>query len=107
MAASILPKTYIPNWAENATNITVPLASFPELTAAEADGDTGDIRKVMYAILLKVHAVYDALPTADKPTKMVMAHSSSVNTAGDTISHFFQIQFTNTVASQDVENEPA
>ena len=107
MAQDLKPATWMPSWAEDATNITVPIASFPQLTAAEADGASGDIRKVLFAIMDKLLTVWDALATADKPTKMLMNRSSSVNTAGTEISHFFSIQFTNTVATQDVADEPA
>lgn len=107
MAQDFSPNAWIGDWSEDGTDITIPIASFPELTAAEADGDTGDIRKVLFAIMVKVQAVYDALAVADRPTRMQMSKSSSVNAAGTEIVHYFQTQFTNTVATQDVADEPA
>jgi len=107
MAQDLKPATWIPSWAEDATNITVPIASFPQLTAAEADGATGDIRKVLFAVMDKIMTVWDALEAADKPSRMQLNRSSSVNQAGTEINHFFSLQFTNTVETQDVADEPA
>jgi len=107
MAFDPKPSTWVASWSENATNVTFPIASLPEMTAAEADGTTGDIRKVLFALLNQLFEVYDALAAADKPTMMQMAKSSSVNTAGTEINQFFSVQFTNTVATQDVKDEPA
>lgn len=41
MAFNPLPTNLIPSWSENGTNVTFPIASVPELTAAEADAVTG------------------------------------------------------------------
>ena len=52
MAQDLKPSTWIPGWSENGTAIAIAdlVAAFPELTVAEADADTGDIRKVMFAV---------------------------------------------------------
>jgi hypothetical protein len=44
MAFDKTPTTWLPSWSEDATNITLPLASLPELTAAEADAATARFR---------------------------------------------------------------
>lgn len=70
MAFNPAPNTWIASWSEDGTNISVPIASFPQLTAVEADGATGDIRKVVYAILHKLHAEWDGKAEADRPKQM-------------------------------------
>ena len=56
MAQDLKPSTWIASWSENGTNVTFPIASVPELTAAEADADTGNISKVLFAICEKIYA---------------------------------------------------
>jgi hypothetical protein len=103
------PSTWLPNWTEDATNITVPLATFPELTAAEADAAAGDIRKIMFAILEQQWNIWRALATADKPTMMNMVKTATINPLTGDEEHLFTIRFTNTRVAQgsDVKDEPA
>lgn len=109
MAFDKTPTTWLPNWSEDETNIALPLASLPELTAAEADAASGDIRKILYALLEKLHAVYAALPVADRPSRMTIARSSSVNdTTGDITRQYTITLVTEPVAGGiEVKDEPA
>ena len=101
------PSTCLPNWSENGTDITVPIATFPELTSAEADATTGDIRKVMFAILEKVHTHFAALDPADRPQRMVIAKTVNVNPDTGIVTNVYQFTFTNEIVSQEVEDEPS
>ena len=58
MAFDQKPSSWFDNWSENGTAISVPIATFPEMTAEEADATTGDIRKVIYAICEKIYQEY-------------------------------------------------
>lgn len=69
---------YIAGWSEDATNVTFPIASIPQLTAAEADAATGDIRKVLFALLDQIYATWTALPTGDRSTKMTVSRTQSM-----------------------------
>lgn len=105
MAFTKTPSTWLDNWSEDATNITVPLATFPELTAAEADGTTGDIRKIVFAVLEKLWLEWVATATADRPGKWTMTKSASVNTS----TGITTVQYVNTflveTTAQDVADE--
>jgi hypothetical protein len=103
MAFNPAPNTWFENWSEDGSDITVPIATFPEMTAAEADGDTGDIRKVWYAMVAKMYADWLSLATADRPVKMTMTRSSSL--VGDNLTLVFNFTFYNTVTGQEVLNE--
>ncbi len=105
MAFSAVPTTWIASWSEDGTNITVPIASFPELTAAEADGTTGDIRKIVFAIIEKLYQAYNATATADRPTKWTMSKSSSVNTTTGILTNTYSITILTAIATQDVPAE--
>lgn len=99
------PNTWFANWAEDATNITVPIASFPEMTAAEADGTAGDIRKIIFAVCQAAYAKFISLPASDRPTKMVIAKNSSLDSATNVLTSTFTFTFKNEILSQDVAPE--
>jgi hypothetical protein len=80
MAFSDTPTDWLPSWSENGTDITLPIASLPELTAAEADATTGDIRKIWYAFNEAIYTEYNSLAAGDRPGKMLMTKSQSTNT---------------------------
>jgi hypothetical protein len=105
MAFSPVPTNFFASWSENGTTISVPIASFPEMTAAEADGATGDIRKILYAICERCWSVWNALATADKPTKMTIGKSSNTNVLTGKITHQYTFTFINSVSAQDVDAE--
>lgn len=105
MAFNPQPNTWIASWSEDGTNITVPIASFPELTAAEADGTTGDIRKIVWAITEKLYQAYNATATADRPTKWTMSKSSSINTTTGVVTNTFVTTIQTEIATQEVGSE--
>jgi len=104
MAFDPAPTTLLPNWSEDTTNITLPLASLPELTAAEADAVTGDIRKVLWALCTEVYDNFAALAAADKPAKMSITKTQALTTAGN-IEHAFTFRFTLATTGLEVAAE--
>ena len=76
MALDKTPTAWIPGYSSNGTTISLPIASFPELTAAEAHTSTGDIRKILFAVIAKLHQDAAALAAADKPQRMAIARST-------------------------------
>jgi hypothetical protein len=107
MAFDPKPSTWLPSWSEDATNISVPIASFPELTAAEADGTTGDIRKVVFAVLAKLYAVWAATDAANRPTKMLLYKSATQDVDTGKLTTVFTAQFETDITAQEVADEPA
>jgi hypothetical protein len=105
MAFDKTPTTWIANWSEDGTNLSVPIASFPELTAAEADGATGDIRKILFALLEKMWAAWNAKAAGDRPGRMVLSKSSNVNAATGQLTTVYQVSFTVDVTAQEVAAE--
>ena len=107
MAQDLKPSTWIPGWSENGTAIAVAdlAAAFPEMTAAEADATTGDIRKVMFAICEQIYNEFNDLPVADRPTKMTVYRSTSVNDQTGITVKTYQFRFEVAVAAQDVADE--
>lgn len=85
------------------TNDAASNKTFPELTDVEADPTTGDVRKLMYAILNQFYASWAATAAADRPTKMNLVRSTSENTTGDIV-RTYSLQFT-LDGTLDVESE--
>lgn len=101
-----LPPAWFTGWTSNGTNITLPISSMAELVDTEAAATvTGDIRKVMYAILENIWTKWVALATADRPAKMNITKSSSVNTSTGVVTNVYTLTFYNSITAQDVADE--
>lgn len=66
------PGTLFSSWSEDGTNITVPIASWPGLTADIADATTGDARKVIVSFAQQAFAWYNILE--EKPEAVSVAY---------------------------------
>jgi hypothetical protein len=75
MAFDPAPSSLFASWSEDGTTISVPIASITDLTAAEADGTTGDWRDVMARILDHVWDYRAGLATADQPAKFTITRN--------------------------------
>lgn len=105
MAFNPAPSAWIASWAEDATNVTFPLASLSAtLTAAEADGTTGDWRDCLWSLLEHSWAYYQGLATADRPAKMVITKAATLQSNGELL-NTFTVKFYNTSVTQDVAAE--
>jgi len=78
MAFDPAPSTWLASWSEDGTDITVPIATFPEMTSGEADAATGDIRKVVYAICEALFQQMLVTASPDRPTKMFINKSGGL-----------------------------
>lgn len=105
MAFDPAPNAWIPSWSEDGTTISIPIASLPELTADEADGTTGDIRKVLFALADKIFDHWNSLPTADRPAKMTVRRTTITNDAAGTQDRSYTFTFTTAASSEDVVAE--
>ncbi len=99
------PSTWLANWSEDGTNITVPIATFAEMTAAEADATTGDIRKVLFAVCEALYAQWLATPAADRPTRMRITKTSVVDNTSGVTTHRFGLEFETQTTAQEVAPE--
>ena len=91
--------------------ITLPIAGhanqvFTDISDAEANASSGDIRKIMYGLMEGIYTKWNAANSTDRPTNWTMYKTSSVNTTTGIVSHTYQVQFNNTVSAQEVANEP-
>ena len=105
MPATTVPTTFLASWSEDATNITLPIASVTGLTAAEADGASGDIREILRTLLETVYAVYAAQDAADRWTKCTMQKAVAIDPITNLISTQFTLNFTTSLVSQNMVAE--
>ena len=103
MAFNPAPNALFPSWAEDGTNITVPLASITDLTAVEADGTTGDWRAVMLRILDHVWDYQQGLATADKPTKVTISRTR--RESGANIINEYRFNFSTDIDANSMASE--
>jgi hypothetical protein len=104
MAFDKTPTAWLEGWSEDGTDITVPLATFPELTAAEADAVDGDIRKIVFAIAEKLYQAWALMPVADRPDKLRITRTrTATGTASMVVQYAFRFELN--VTGQEVEDE--
>lgn len=96
---------WIPSWSSNGATISIPITSFPQMTAAEADITTGDIRKVLYAIVEACWLKWNGLAAIDRSVNMVLSKNSYVNPTNGITTHTYTFTFQNVTTAQDVADE--
>ena len=104
MAFSALPTDVIASWSEDGTDVTFPIASVTQLDVDEADGVTGDSRRILFALIEQWYQWYVALPVADRPSQMTISKSSSLQSDG-TFKNTYTTVFYCAVTDQEVIDE--
>lgn len=89
------------------TNDAASNKTLTELTDAEAAASTGDVRKVIFAICEQLFYKYNSIAVADRPTKLSITKSASLNSATKEIANTYTIRITTSVVTQEVADEPA
>lgn len=92
------------NYNGTSTDAVLKIADFPQLSSAEADEATGDSRKLLFAILDGVANKYEALASADRPTKMTVQRGFG-SVSGGVTRVTFTLGFNLTVGALEVSAE--
>lgn len=80
------------------------LGTLKEVTSAEANASTGDVRKVIYGIVDELQRRYDLVPTADRPDNMQVSKGTTENPNG-TFTRSYTFRFTLDSSGFEVANE--
>ena len=99
------PSNWLASWSEDGTNITLPIASIPGLTAVEADGASGDIRNTLYPLLETLYAKWLTVAEADRPTKMTIYRNSVVDDLTNKLTRQYTFTFTTDISGEEVSAE--
>ena len=81
--------------------------TLPEITTAEANATTGDIRKIYYGIVEQLYQSYLSKATAYRPNRMSLSKSSNVDATTGLITTNYTIQFVLAATGLDVTTESA
>ena len=108
MAQNLAPSHWIPSYELTDTNtkISIPLSSLPGLDSSEADPSTGDIRKVARALMAALYAAWLAEDAADRPQRMGLARSTSVDDASEATTRTYTATFRVATTGEEVVDEP-
>jgi len=120
MPATTDPESYLPGivdftseadgsvivatFASSEDYFAIPISALPELTLADCDGATGDIRKILYALAVAMYEAYMALPAGDRPAKWVPGTSTQTTTSGS-VQRLYNNRFTTTFTDETVAPE--
>jgi len=92
------------------TNTAAANKLLTELTDAEANETTGDIRKLLFGIIDGLYTGFNnknsQLAAADRPQRTAFTRSTSFNDATGIITRSYSISFQLEAASVEVANEP-
>ena len=94
MAFSQVPTDWIASYSSDGTNLTIPRASLPELSSAEAHTSTGDIRDIVFSFVERIYQVYITSAAADRPAKMALIRSTQTNETTGKVTGQYTINFT-------------
>lgn len=100
--AKIAPNVILPNLASDGTNLTIPLADIPGLTAAEADPSNGNGAEVLRLICDAAYERIEALPQADRPTQMTWGKPAAQGVSGAISRQSYNFGFNYTVDATSV-----
>lgn len=110
MAFSAVPSTWLgAGYAYSTNQITLNTAAhasalLTELTAADADATTGDIREIFYALCDMMYTKWEAQPDADQPTQVTVSRNQNLLADG-TLRRQFSFSFDLDVTVGDVASE--
>jgi hypothetical protein len=99
MAFDAKPSTWLGSGYSVASNAAVFNTSshgtpcLTQLTDAQANATTGDIRIVARALLFKLAAAWDATAVANRPGKMRIRKTSGLNSVTGTVTETYNIEF--------------
>ena len=110
MAFSPSPSTWITGWSTTNGNADITIAgfnsgAFPEMTSAEANATTGDIRKVLYAMCEGFYQQWNNTATGDRPLKYTITRTSTVNEINNQITKRYTFTFVTAPSGADVVSE--
>jgi hypothetical protein len=87
-------------------SLVIPLSSIPELTSAEVNDTTGDIRRLLFAVVDSFYQAWNAKPNADRPVRMTVSRQTTVNDALGTTTRNYTFSFAISTGSIEVAPEP-
>jgi len=107
MAFDPAPSGWFPGLTNSATELTIPFTALNQLTQADSDPSTGDIREIVFGFCEAFSDQWVATAEADRPDKTTINRSTSVQSVGGTevLTKIYTIRVELDVDSVDVSDE--
>lgn len=112
MAMNLAPSHWLEGFELLAANgsatkqsIAIPLDALDGLSADEANASTGDIRKVLRALLTAVNSAWEGEAAADRPAKWTQQRSSSIDGRTSVVTRVFTHTFRTAASGEEVVAE--
>ncbi|GAB4465529.1 MAG: hypothetical protein OHK0037_20380 [Elainellaceae cyanobacterium] len=109
---AILPGAIFPNYqylsaaeAAPSAGLFIPLNSLPGLTADEADETTGDGRKVAFELSRAMFTNYNALTTAQRPSRFTITRGIPAGIDQTTVRQTYTLTFDIDFSGSDMAAE--
>jgi hypothetical protein len=106
MAFNKALSNWFPGFSSDGTNISIPIASFPQLAAAEVDASTGDMRKFLWAFLDFFRGKWIGTAQADRPSKVAFSSGSTIDQTTLETVWTYTITVRTTTSALEVTDEP-
>jgi hypothetical protein len=72
------PTNWIPGYTSNGTNMVIPIASVPFLSASQAATSTGDVRQIVFAIQEAIYQKWLTIPSSNQSDRITVSRASTV-----------------------------
>lgn len=107
MAFDPAPSGWFPGLTNSATELTIPFTALNQLTQADSDPSTGDIREIVYNFCEAFNDKWTSTEQADRPDKTTISTSTSVQTVSgnEVLTKIYTIRVELDVDSVDVSDE--
>ena len=107
MAFDPAPTGWFPGLTNSATALTIPFTALNQLTQADSDPSTGDVREIVYNFCEAFTDKWADTTDADRPEKTTISTSTSVQTVGgsEILTKIYTIRVELDIDSVDVSDE--
>jgi hypothetical protein len=105
MAFNPAPSAMIPSISLVGDDVTFDITDLTkELTQAEANPTTGDLREIVFSFLDHAWNYLNQLPTEDKPAKLIISKSASLQANGE-YQLSYNVSVRTVVSDEDIASE--
>lgn len=81
------------------------MPALEELTDTEAHATTGDWRKILFALMEMIYLKWTGTPSADRPARVTITRTSSVNNTTGAVTRTYRVGITLTPSALEVSAE--
>lgn len=88
---SKVPSNWINGYSCDGTNMVIPIAAMPYLSAGQCDAATGDVRQIVFALQETIYQKWLTIPSSNRSERIQVSRSSTVYTNRITHTYTYQV----------------